>query len=315
MFANPAWALYVDITAPASGTVFAAPATIALSADAFPGSYLIPIVKVEFFSGTTLIGTDTTDPYGITWSNVPAGSYTLTAKVTDSDGDTRISDEVIITVNSGVAQIYYIQVDHLNTPRLIADSTGNTVWRWDQSEPFGSAPPNGDPNNTGNVFDLPLRLPGQYYDRETGLHYNYYRDYDPSIGRYAESDLVGLYGGLNTYAYGALNALAYIDPQGLFRGPLSRWVNYGNWGGQNWSGGQYGPQIPPNAAPPVDPMDSCFTDHDRCYSSFENGCLSAADKDKSRKACNEQLIQCLGRLGPDPAYYCAYNPYWCRLVR
>ena len=67
--------------------------------------------------------------------------------------------------------------DHLNTPRLITDSTGTTVWRWDQQEPFGNDVPNGDPGNTGTTFDFPLRLPGQYYDRETNLAYNYFRDY------------------------------------------------------------------------------------------------------------------------------------------
>jgi uncharacterized protein RhaS with RHS repeats len=57
----------------------------------------------------------------------------------------------------------------LNTPRLVADATGTTVWRWDQQEPFGSNPPDENPSGLG-VFDLPLRLPGQYFDKETSLH-------------------------------------------------------------------------------------------------------------------------------------------------
>ena len=58
-------------------------------------------------------------------------------------------------------------------------------------------------------------LPGQYYDTETGTHYNYFRDYDPSIGRYMESDPIGLRGGLNTYSYTYQDPIRRSDPQGL----------------------------------------------------------------------------------------------------
>jgi RHS repeat-associated protein len=60
-----------------------------------------------------------------------------------------------------------------------------------------------------------LRFPGQYYDIETGNHYNYFRDYVPSIGRYLQSDPVGLLGGPSTYAYVSGQPLALIDPMGL----------------------------------------------------------------------------------------------------
>jgi RHS repeat-associated protein len=87
------------------------------------------------------------------------------------------------------------------------------VWLWHQAEPFGNTVPDENPSGLG-IFDLPLRLPGQRYDAETGLYYNYYRDYDPSMGRYEESDPIGLRGGINTYAYVQGNALSYADPTG-----------------------------------------------------------------------------------------------------
>ena len=74
--------------------------------------------------------------------------------------------------------------------------------------------PDENPSGLG-AFELPLRLPGQYFDKETNLHYNYYRDYDPNIGGYKESDLIGLEGGLNTYAYVRGNPMTYFDPDGL----------------------------------------------------------------------------------------------------
>jgi RHS repeat-associated protein len=59
------------------------------------------------------------------------------------------------------------------------------------------------------------RFPGQYYDAETGLNYNYFRDYDPATGRYIESDPIGIYGGPSTYAYVDGDPLGLVDPTGL----------------------------------------------------------------------------------------------------
>lgn len=88
----------MSITSPASGASFAAPATIAIAADATDtdGS----VTQVQFYSGATLIGTSTTSPFGMTWSNVPAGSYTLTAKATDNSGAVTASRSVATTVTA-----------------------------------------------------------------------------------------------------------------------------------------------------------------------------------------------------------------------
>jgi len=72
------------------------------------------------------------------------------------------------------------------------------VWRWDQQEPFGVNVADENPSGLG-AFEFPLRFPGQYFDKETNLHYNYFRDYDSGIGRYVQSDPIGLGGGTNTY--------------------------------------------------------------------------------------------------------------------
>ncbi|MCI0560657.1 MAG: RHS repeat-associated core domain-containing protein, partial [Nitrososphaera sp.] len=104
--------------------------------------------------------------------------------------------------------------DQINTPRAITDTSGTVHWKWD-SDPFGVGSPDQDPDGDGVGFVYNLRMPEQYFDAETGLHYNYYRDYDPSVGRYVQSDPIGLEGGLNTYAYVANDPLSITDTFGL----------------------------------------------------------------------------------------------------
>lgn len=110
--------------------------------------------------------------------------------------------------------IRYIYTDHLNTPRVITDTANRFLWRWD-SNPFGNTLPSEDFDANSVKFSYNLRFPGQYYDQETGLHYNYFRDYDPGIGRYIESDPIGLDGGVNTYGYALQSPMSYTDPGGL----------------------------------------------------------------------------------------------------
>ncbi|MGD9953450.1 MAG: RHS repeat-associated core domain-containing protein [Burkholderiales bacterium] len=93
------------------------------------------------------------------------------------------------------------------------------MWRWDQAEPFGSNPADEDPDANSVAFDLPLRLPGQRYDKESGLHYNYFRDYDTGLGRYVQADPIGLDGGLNLYLYASAAPIALTDPRGLLGNP------------------------------------------------------------------------------------------------
>jgi RHS repeat-associated protein len=106
---------------------------------------------------------------------------------------------------------------------LIADSVGTTVWRWDQQEPFGVNVPDENPSGVG-AFEFPMRFPGQYFDKESNLAYNYFRDYNSAIGRYAQSDRIGLRGGLNTYSYVSGNPIAKKDPLGLQEEPDCDWA-------------------------------------------------------------------------------------------
>ncbi len=110
--------------------------------------------------------------------------------------------------------ITYLYTDHLGTPRIGTSHAQTKTWEWG-NEPYGQTPPNEDPDQDSQFTQVNLRFPGQYYDQESGLHYNWNRYYDPRTGRYVTSDPIGLDGGLNTYAYANANILFYTDFAGL----------------------------------------------------------------------------------------------------
>ena len=114
--------------------------------------------------------------------------------------------------NGGATDIFYVYTDQIGAPRSITTNEGisATVWTCniepnaatrDNNDPFGANITNSEPDGDSESFTYNVRLPGQYFDLESGMHYNYFRDYDPAVGRYATSVPIGLKGGLNTFGY------------------------------------------------------------------------------------------------------------------
>ena len=171
-------------------------------------------------------------------NQLPLGTAGTGAATANNTGTNTAANPVNVDV-------YYVHPDHLGTPRVATRSaavggatTGpnavnKAVWRWD-SDPFGTSLDNSKPNEnpqqvTGTQtqiqaasFRVNNRFPGQVFDAETSKSYNYFRDYDPSIGRYMQSDPIGLFptvidahATLSTFSYVAGNPMTAIDPSGL----------------------------------------------------------------------------------------------------
>ncbi|MFD4479661.1 RHS repeat-associated core domain-containing protein [Streptomyces sp. NPDC058471] len=106
------------------------------------------------------------------------------------------------------ARFYAIVTDLVGTPTELLDEQGDIAWR-SRTTLWGTTV-----WNRGATAYTPLRFPGQYYDPETGLHYNYFRHYDPETARYLSSDPIGLAGGFAPHSY-VPNPFTWIDPLGL----------------------------------------------------------------------------------------------------
>lgn len=209
-------------------------------------------------------------------------------------GDTPVA--VLQPNGNGGVSTFYVHADQLNAPRIITQPSSNTiVWRWD-TDPFGTAAANSNPSGLG-AFTYNLRFPGQYADVETGLNYNYRRDYDSAAGRYLESDPIGLTAGVNTYSYAMGSPVTGSDAQGLdtericgtcalgdmncllYGGNLcfpgsevsigkGKFPVQGNWCGPTWTGGhmqEYTPMPAGYYAAPEGTTDAACMKHDMAY--------------------------------------------------
>ena len=105
------------------------------------------------------------------------------------------------------ARYDWLHTDHLGTPILATTKEGQTSWKA-IAESFGAT------QIIEQDIEVNLRFPGQYFDAETGTHYNFHRDYRPNAGRYLQSDPIEVEGGVNLFEYARVNGLRYADPYG-----------------------------------------------------------------------------------------------------
>lgn len=115
--------------------------------------------------------------------------------------------------------ISYYHTDHLGTPQEMTNTQGEVVWEaeyttWGNTAKVTYKQTQSIINPEDEVAFQPLRFQGQYYDKETGLHYNRFRYYDPDVGRFTTQDPIGILGSDNFYAY-APNPMGWVDPLGL----------------------------------------------------------------------------------------------------
>jgi RHS repeat-associated protein len=193
------------------------------------------------------------------YADASLGSYNLLGEYGNgaAKGGGRI-EYLWLPTDTGLAQLmglykggrfYAVHTDHLGTPRSITDDANQVVWQWAYSA-FGDNKPTGILKATANPkvaftnqptllkatnpsIVMNLRFPGQYWDDESKLSYNYLRSYRAAQGRYDQADPIGLEGGWSRYSYVGGNPLGYSDPLGLYT-EVIRWANSpgftGSWG-------------------------------------------------------------------------------------
>ena len=164
--------------------------------------------KVAYDNTVTPVTTVTTVYHYDTTGYLIAETNELGIVIKDYIWNRGMAPVAQIDVANSIDIIHYLHTDHLKTPRFATTAIQQISWRW-EGEAFGET--------ADEIFsaEVNLRFPGQYYDRETGEHYNWNRYYRAGMGRYLTSDPVGLEGGLNTFGYVSGNPVRLIDPLGL----------------------------------------------------------------------------------------------------
>ncbi|WP_155324751.1 RHS repeat-associated core domain-containing protein [Desulfosarcina ovata] len=239
------------------------------------------------------------------------GEYDATGTVIKTygwkPGSTWSTDPLFMKIGT---ECYYYHNDHLGTPQKMTSASGAVVW----SAKYGSF---GEASIDVETIENNLRFAGQFFDAETGLHYNCFRYYDPTVCRYLRVDPLEFMGGINMYRY-CTNPIKNMDPLGLKS--LGDFHYYRRWGGPGYTAGMWTSwdklskekreyilrDIAENIDSdfkPLDDQDQCYMYHDICYGESrmdckkkDNRCYDNCEK-KSLNNCDYELTKCLIGIG------------------
>ena len=175
---------------------------------------------------------------------------------------------------SGVERVFDVHTDHLSMPRLVTNGSGSVAWRVSYAS-FGEA--SADPSSS---LAFNVRLPGQYFDGETGLHYNRFRYFDPAVGRYISTDPLRQRARPNVYEYAFNNPLNFFDPFGLYGTQSCSYYDQAC----SANGGSYECRVAPELCPrfPVDDDPGGDSDPIGNWSDCMRQCLQDKHKDRMK---------------------------------
>ncbi|MEX2506156.1 MAG: RHS repeat-associated core domain-containing protein [Pseudohongiellaceae bacterium] len=175
--------------------------------------------------------------------------------------------------------MYFVHNDHLGTPQKITDASRNVVWA-------GSYKPFGEVTETVATIENNIRFPGQYEDGESGLYYNYFRNFDFTLGRFLKSDPIGQNGGINTYLYAQSNPIHYIDKFGL-NAFAAATANESTKPRGGPFGGKCGPEGSQRSTWIPDATPGACDTHDRCWLQCWKNC--EGPESGCRKWCDSEF--------------------------
>jgi RHS repeat-associated protein len=179
--------------------------------------------------------------------------------------------ELPLAVAEG-ANLYMVHTDHLGRPTRMTDATKSTVWQ-------ASYNPWGEATSFSGSIALNLRFPGQYFQIETGLAYNWHRHYDATIGRYTQPDPLRFVDGPSVYSYAKNSSLILTDAKGLVAYPESPSPSSPSSGGGSGEGNSCGIKVAANCQ-----SINCGAYHGGGFNDYFNVCNDCATKNSKGEA-------------------------------